>query len=135
MKGHLAPPHFIRGVTMSLKSQAAAVLAALPKEAFGSPDVAAVNAWVEFVISVHDPPTHPADFYVAVARVLAEEMGSLSPQDLADDHMRTMILETIKPGAQPFQSDGSSPLKEVRLKPAHVSCALMVHLVGVISVL
>ena len=52
-------------------------------------------------------------------------MGSLVPQDLADAHMRTMILESIKPNSQPFSEDIDGLHNDVRLTPAHVSCALL----------
>ena len=84
-----------------------------------------MGAWLQFVGALREPQTHPAAFYVVVARALAEQMGSMSPQDYAEDHMRQMILDVVKPGSQPFGSDARRPHQGVRLTPAHVSCALL----------
>ena len=112
---------------MPLEQQIKAVVESLPEGTFQEMGSEVFQTWAQFVVSVHDPVAHPAAFYVIVARALAELMGTAAPQDYADDHMRTMILDMIKPNAQPFSNDESGPHKELRLRPAHVSCALLVQ--------
>ena len=115
-----------RAATMPFLEDAKLLVAALPSGAFGGTS-AVQESWLQFVGSVHEPQTHPVAFYVVVARALAQQMGSMSPQDYAEEHMRSMILDAIKPGSQPFVADAEGQHKEVRLTPAHVSCALLVQ--------
>ena len=109
---------------MPFLADAQEIVAALPQGAFGGV-TGGLDAWLQFIGALHEPQTHPAAFYVVVARVLAEQMGSMSPQDYAEEHMRQMILDAVKPGSQPFAADAGGPHKDVRPTPAHVSCALM----------
>ena len=51
----------------------------------------------------------------------------MDPRAYADEHMRTMIMSSTQPSAQPFAADQDGPHKEIRLTPAHVSCALLVQ--------
>ena len=96
---------------MMLEQQIKSLVESLPAETFQEIGSEAFQQWVQFVVSVHEPVVHPASFYVIVARALAALMGTAAPQDYADEHMRTMILEMVKPQAQPFSTDESGPHK------------------------
>ena len=67
-------------------------------------------------------------FYAVAARALAEVMGSAQASDYAETHVRTQVIELLKPGAKPFQTDTEQePWKDYVFKPAQVTWALKVQ--------
>ena len=100
-----------------------------PESSFLEAPVQKVSEWIAFITSVDDAPKdkHPLIFYGFVARILAQAMGSTEPVDFADTHMRTLVLDLVKPGAQPFEDDSSGPWHSVIILPAHLSLCLRVQ--------
>ena len=91
----------------------ASVLSELPEGAFAVSDGAARKKWLFFVCSVDDSPKdkHPIMFYAAVARQLAETMGSVEPVDYADAHVRDQTLAVVKSGTKPFDKEHKNTIK------------------------
>ena len=85
--------------------------------------------WIQYVMSVDESSgtRHKAPFYVIVARAMAELMGSVSPSDYEEPHMRDMIKTGVVVGATPFDKEGETrDWRTVKLQPVHVAVALRV---------
>ena len=106
-----------------------AMAATAPAGSFLGETEANIAKWIDFVASAYDDPKdkHPLMFYGVTARILAKTIGSMSPGDFADAHMRTFILDMIKPGVTPFEEDADGEWKEEVILPAHVSACLRVQ--------
>ena len=100
----------------------------IPGSAFGTDSADVRLQWLQFVCSVDDAPQtkHPVIFYAAVARVLAECMGSAQPTDYQEPFMRQQIIDLVKAGSKPFESEGE-PWKSIVINPAQVALALRVQ--------
>lgn len=123
---------FLLGISaMSFSDQeVAAVIDKVYRDKFLGLGSEARVKWVHFVASVDDEPknAHAVMFYAAVARVLAEVMGSAQPADYAELHMRDLIVGALKMGAEPFQGeDEDSDWQAVKLQPAQITLALRVQ--------
>ena len=96
---------------------------------FGGVSSEKAVGWVSYVCAVDEAPKdkHPLHFYAAVARVMAESLGSTEKEDFADPHMRNLVLEHVKAGTKPFQADLNETWKELVLTPAQVNLALRVQ--------
>ena len=106
------------------------VVANLPHGNFSGVGDETRSSWLKFVSEVDDAPKskHPLMFYASTARVMAEVMGSAQPEDFSEGHMRTQIIEMIKPNTKPFGGDGNpEQWRAVTISPAQVSLALRVQ--------
>ena len=105
------------------------VLATAASGAFNGADAPQIREWVEFVIGVDPNPAakHDVFYYVAVARLLAESVGSVSPSDFEDPHMREMIKAAITVNALPYAGETDEKWKNWKVVPAQVAFALRVQ--------
>ena len=105
------------------KEEVVAALAPVPADRFLGLDEVARYEWVRFVTSVDNEPknAHDVMFYAVIARALAELVGSAQPVDFAESHMRAMILDALKVGAEPFHGDGEdAPWDQAKVTGAQV---------------
>ena len=112
------------------RAEIEAMAESAPAASFLGASQSKIADWIEFVTSADETPKdqHPLTFYAFAARVLAQAMGSLSPVDYADSHMRSLVLEMIKPGATPFESDADAgPWQDELVLPAHLTLCLRVQ--------
>ena len=79
------------------------VLATAPADAFNCAGSQQIREWDDYVISKDPSPAakHDVFHYGAVARLLAEIVGSVSPSDFEDPRVREMIKDAITAGALP----------------------------------
>ncbi|CAK0857173.1 unnamed protein product [Prorocentrum cordatum] len=68
---------------------------------------AQIREWVDFVLSVDPNPSskHELFYYVAVSRLLAEAVGSISLSDFEGPHMRDMIKGSTAINDVPYASE------------------------------
>ena len=66
----------------------------------------------------------PLLFYAVVARWLAENLGTMVPEDFADPIMRVQIEKTMLTGTKPFpNADEPEEWKKVKLMAGHLALA------------
>ena len=102
----------------------------LPQGAFGSAGAEASVKWCEFLLTVDEAPKahHDLFWFLSVGRLLAEKMGSLSPIDFGEAHMREMIGNIIKPGEKPYEAETeSAEFRAWSVSPAQVAFAYRVQ--------
>ncbi|CAK0877737.1 unnamed protein product [Prorocentrum cordatum] len=92
---------------MPLESAAAqAFVATVPEGKFLALSGADMEKWIQFVADANEPTRHPELFY-----------GS----------MRTFVIDGFRAGAKPFDGDGDTQWKDVKITPTHVAAALKVQ--------
>ena len=109
------------------RTEIEAMAESAPAASFLGASQSKIADWIEFVASADETPKdqHPLIFYAFAARVLAQTMGSLTPVAYADSHMRSLIVDMIKPGSTFFEPDSDGgPWQDEVLLPAHLALCL-----------
>ena len=104
------------------------LLSAVPEQAFAGFSKGASAEWLLFVTQVDEEPkkTHTLQFFAEVARMMAREVGSVSPRDFAVDYIKGVISK-IALQSKPFDIEGEpTAWRDFNVSPAHVSVALRV---------
>ncbi|CAK0874454.1 unnamed protein product [Prorocentrum cordatum] len=106
-----------------------AMLATAPNGSFNGAGAVQIREWVDFVLSVDPNPSskHDLFYYVAVSRLLAEAVGSISPSDFEDPHMRDMIKGSMAINDVPYASEPDEKWKTWKVVPAQIAFALRVQ--------
>ncbi|CAK0843843.1 unnamed protein product [Prorocentrum cordatum] len=106
-----------------------AMIATAPSGAFNKAKADQIRDWVDFVLNVEPNAAEKHDlfYYVSVARLLAETIGSTSLSDFEDPHMREMIKAAIVVNDLPYAAEQGPAWKAWKVSPAQVVFALKVQ--------
>ncbi|CAK0822452.1 unnamed protein product [Prorocentrum cordatum] len=102
------------------------MLATAPNGSFNGAGAVQIREWVDFVLSVDPNPSskHDLFYYVAVSRLLAEAVGSISPSDFEDPHMRDMVKGSMAINDVPYASEPGEKWKTWKVVAAQIAFAL-----------
>ncbi|CAK0899346.1 unnamed protein product [Prorocentrum cordatum] len=105
------------------------MIATAPSGAFNKANADQIRDWVDFVLNVEPNAAEKHDlfYYVSVARLLAETIGSTSLSDFEDPHMREMIKAAIVVNDLPYAAEQDPAWKAWKVSPAQVVFALKVQ--------
>ncbi|CAK0884291.1 unnamed protein product [Prorocentrum cordatum] len=106
-----------------------AMIATAPSGAFNKANADQIRDWVDFVLNVEPNAAEKHDlfYYVSVARLLAETIGSTSLSDFEDPLMREMIKAAIVVNDLPCAAEQDPAWKAWKVSPAQVVFALKVQ--------
>ncbi|CAK0877036.1 unnamed protein product [Prorocentrum cordatum] len=105
------------------------MVATAPSGAFNKASADQIHDWVDFALN--DEPNaaekHDLLYYVSVARLLAETIGSTSLSDFEGPHVREMIKAAIVVNDLPCAAEQDPAWKAWKVSPAQVVFALKVQ--------
>ncbi|CAK0805789.1 unnamed protein product [Prorocentrum cordatum] len=106
-----------------------AMIATAPSGAFNKANADQIRDWVDFVLNIEPNAAEKHDlfYYVSVARLLAETIGSTSLSDFEGPHMREKIKAAIVVNDLPCAAEQDPAWKAWKVSPAQVVFALKVQ--------